>query len=198
MFRNILGTALVGAAISAAGPAMAAPGGGGGGHGGGPSAGMRGGFEAPFGPSMAGPSHVSGSAHMAIPTRLNSQGMLHASSHGIVRSNTRSALHARAAARVRGAKSQALMHASLTAIAHASPRSALARASVPTSALPGLTTGLTVKGSGGATIGTVSRIVTGTDGRIRLLVATSSSGRTVRLAPNTLSISGGVVTTSSI
>lgn len=193
MFRNILSTALVGAAMTVAAPAIAVgPGGGGGGGHGGPAAGMRGGFGAAFGPSMGGPSRS------AIPMRLNSQAMVRASSHGIARSNTRSALHAHAMTRLRGAKSQALMHASLTAISHASPRSALARASVPTSALPGLTTGLTVKGSGGATIGTVSRIVTGTDGRIRLLVATSSSGRTVRLAPNTLSISGGVVTTSSI
>lgn len=193
MFRNILSTVLVGAAMTVAGPAIAAgPGGGGGGHGGGSAVGMRGGFGPAFGPTMGGPSR------MAIPPRVNSQAMVRASSHGIAHSNTRSALHAHAMTRVRAAKSQALMHASLTAIAHASPRSALARASVPRSALPGLTTGLTVKGSSGATVGTVSRIVTGTDGRIRLLVATSSSGRTVRLAPNTLSVSGGVVTTSSI
>lgn len=191
MFRNIANTALVGAAMIVAGPALAGPGGGGG-HGGGSSIGMRGGFGAAMGPSMNEPSRVG------INSRVNSQGMLSASPRGIARSDTRSALHAQTATRVRGATSQSLMHASLTAISHASPRSALARASVSRSALPGLTTGLTVKGNGGTTIGTVSRIVTGTDGRIRLLVATSSSGRTIRIAPNTLSISGGVVTTTSI
>lgn len=191
MLRNILSTALVGASIVVAGPALAGPGGGGG-HGGGASIGMRGGFGAAMGPSMGEPSRVN------INSRVNSQGMLNSSSRGIARSNSRSALHAQATTRVHGATNQSLMHASLRAISRASPRSALARASVPRGALPGLATGLMVKGSGGATIGTVSRIVTGTDGRIRLLVATSSSGRTIRIAPNTLSISGGVVTTTSI
>ena len=194
MFRNILSITLVGAAMVFTGPAIAGPGGGGGGggHGGAASFGMRGGFGAAVGPSMGGPSR------MGITSRVNGQGMLNASTRGIARSNTRSVLHARATPRMRAAKNRALMHASLTAISHASPRSALARASVPTSALPGLTTGLTVKRSGGATVGTVSRVVTGTDGRIRLVLATSTGGRTVRLAPNTLSISGGVVTTTSI
>ena len=192
MLRNILSTAFIGASIVVAGPALAGPGGGGGHGGGGAPIGMRGGFGAAMGPNMNGPSRVS------INPRVNSQGTLNASSRGIARSNTGSALHAQATTRVRGATSQSLMHASLTAISRASPRSALARASVPRAALPGLATGLTVKGNGGTTIGTVSRIVTGTDGRIRLLVATSSSGRTIRIAPNTLSISGGVVTTTSI
>jgi hypothetical protein len=40
--------------------------------------------------------------------------------------------------------------------------------------------------------------VTGTDGKIRLVVATSPTGRTIRLLPNTLSISGGVVTTTML
>src|SRR5258708_7839961 len=191
MFRNIVKTTLVGALMVVTGPALAGPGGGGG-HGGGAPAGIRGGFGAAMGPSM------SGSSHVGINSRVNSRGVVNASPRGIHRSNTRSALHAQATTRVRGATSQSLMHASLTAISHASPRSALARASVPRSALPGLTTGLTVKGNGGTTIGTVSRIVTGPDGRIRLLVATSSSGRTIRIAPNTLSMSGGVVTTKSI
>ena len=191
MFRSIANTALVSAALVVAGPALAGPAGGGG-HGGGAPMGMRGGFGAPMGPSMSVPSHVG------INSRVNSQGMLYASPRGIARSNTRSALHMQALTRMRGATNQSLMHASLTAISHASPRSALARASVPKSALPGLTTGLTVKGTGGTTVGTVSRIVTGPDGRIRLLLATSSSGRTIRLAPNTLSISGGAVTTSAL
>ena len=90
------------------------------------------------------------------------------------------------------------MHASFRSIERASPRSALARGAVQAGVLPGLNTGLTVKGNGGATIGTVSRIVTGTDGKIRLVVATSPTGRTIRLLPNTLSISGGIVTTTML
>jgi hypothetical protein len=133
--------------------------------------------------------------------RVNTQSSLHASTRATTRAGTRSAVHVASRARTHtttrataAANSQSLMHASLNAIAHASPKSALARAAVDASALPGLGTGLTVKGSGGATIGTVSRVVTGPDGKIRLVVATSPGGKTIRLAPNALSISGGVVT----
>jgi hypothetical protein len=43
----------------------------------------------------------------------------------------------------------------------------------------------------------VSRVITGSDGSIRAVVVTSPTGQTTRLAPNTLSISGGVVTTTT-
>jgi hypothetical protein len=98
----------------------------------------------------------------------------------------------------RAVNSQGLMHASFRSIERASANSVLARNAVATSALPGLATGLTVKGNGGATLGTVSRVVTGADGKIRLVVATSSAGQTIRLAPDKLSISGGVVTTTAL
>ena len=39
-------------------------------------------------------------------------------------------------------------------------------------------------------------MITGTDGSIRAVVVTSPTGQTIRLAPTTLSISGGVVTTT--
>jgi hypothetical protein len=45
-------------------------------------------------------------------------------------------------------------------------------------------------------LGTVSQIVTGEDGAIREVIVTSPTGQTYRLAPATLSISGGVVTTT--
>jgi hypothetical protein len=92
--------------------------------------------------------------------------------------------------------SQGPMHASPTGIAHASARSVLAGGAVVSGSLTGLTTGLTVNTSGGTTLGTVSQIVTGADGSVRLVVVTSSSGRTFRLSPSMLSISGGVVTTT--
>jgi sporulation protein YlmC with PRC-barrel domain len=94
--------------------------------------------------------------------------------------------------------SQGLMHASPTGIAHASSRSVLASGAVVTGSLAGLTTGLTVNTSGGTTLGTVSQIVTGTDGSVRLVIVTSPTGQTFRLVPTTLSISGGVVTTTQI
>ena len=91
----------------------------------------------------------------------------------------------------------AAKQASPNGIAHSSTSSVLARGSVAGTALPGLTTGLTVQNSTGTSLGTVSKVVTGTDGSIRLVIMTSPTGQTIRLAPSTLSISGGVVTTTS-
>jgi hypothetical protein len=92
--------------------------------------------------------------------------------------------------------SQGLAHASATGIAHASAHSVLAGGAVVSTALPGLATGITVSTSGGTTLGTISRIVTGTDGTIRQVIVTSPTGQTYRLAPSSLSISGSVVTTT--
>ena len=181
MFRNILGAALISTATVIAGPANAGPGGG---HGG----------------TAGGGAHVGamvGAAHPGISTRVNSQASLHASPMATAHSGARSAVRTSASLSAR-ANSQGVMHASFRSIERASPRSALARGAVQASVLPGLNTGLTVKGNGGATIGTVSRVVTGTDGKIRLVVVTSPTGRTIRLLPNTLSISGGVVTTTML
>ena len=200
MFRNTFGAALASTAIVIAGPAIAGPGGSsGGGH---------------AATHMTAPTmnahvdaHATMTAHPTTTIRASTRAPLRASTRATVSSNARSAVRAGATARAhagvkpslstRASASQGLMHASLGAIQRASPRSVLARAAVAPSALPGLDTGLTVKGSGGATIGTVSRVVTGADGKIRLVVATSPTGRTIRLAPNTLSISGGVVTTTT-
>jgi sporulation protein YlmC with PRC-barrel domain len=73
----------------------------------------------------------------------------------------------------------------------------LARGAVSASTLQGLTTGLTVNNSTGTQVGTVSQVVTGTDGSIRQVIVTGANGKTYRLAPTTLSISGNVVTTTS-
>jgi hypothetical protein len=95
-----------------------------------------------------------------------------------------------------GTKSQGAANANLGAVATANVNSALAAGAVASSALPGLTTGLTVKTSAGASLGTVSQVVTGEDGSIRLVVVAGADGKTHRLMPNKLSISGGVVTTT--
>jgi sporulation protein YlmC with PRC-barrel domain len=92
--------------------------------------------------------------------------------------------------------SQGPLHASTTGIAHANFRSVLASGTVVSGSLAGLTTGLTVNTSAGTTLGTVSQIVTDTSGNIRLVIVTSSTGQTFRLSPTSLSISGGVVTTT--
>jgi hypothetical protein len=92
--------------------------------------------------------------------------------------------------------SQALYHASPTGIAHANSHSVLASGVVVSGALAGLTTGLTVKNSAGTTLGTVSQLVTGSDGLVRLVIVTSPTGQTFRLIPSTLTLSGGIVTTT--
>ena len=93
--------------------------------------------------------------------------------------------------------SQGPANASPTGISHANENSVLARGSVSGTSLPGLTTGLTVQNSSGTSVGTVSQVITGSDGSIRAVVVTGTDGKTYRLAPSTLSISGNIVTTTS-
>ena len=63
--------------------------------------------------------------------------------------------------------------------------------------LSSLTPGLVVRDSAGARIGTVARINRASDGRIVNVLVRDTSGRTIPLAPNSLTISGGVVTTTN-
>lgn len=130
--------------------------------------------------------------------RLNSQGLAHASATGIAHANSHSVLASTRTSMTSQARlnSQGLFHASTTGIAHANSHSVLANGMVVSGSLAGLTTGQTVKTSGGTTLGTVSQVVTGSDGSIRLVVVTSSTGQTFRLLPTSLSIGGGVVTTT--
>ena len=93
--------------------------------------------------------------------------------------------------------SQGPANASPTGVAHANEHSVLASGSVASDTLPGLTTGLTVQSSTGTSLGTVSKIVTGKDGSIRQVYVTTSTGQTIKLPANSLTISGGVVTTTT-
>ena len=161
-----------------AAPALAAPGGNGGAHGnsGGGMAGANAGVNA------SGMGAVN-----ANPNASFNRSATNVTSGTTINSNGTAALQ----------NSQGPNHASVNGIAHASPNSVLARGAVSSTSLAGLTTGLTVQNSSGTTIGTVSQVVTGTNGSIRLVVVTSPTGQTLRLAPSTLSISGNVVTTTS-
>ena len=192
MIRKIFTASVATAAITLAGTAVA-----------GPPAGRGG------GPSDAG-----------ISARANSQGPMNASPMGIMHASPNSVLGGTGSATVRttvgtdndmdeaGSQpvtnpavgtSQGPAHASVNGIAHASSRSVLASGAVPPTALPGLTQGLNVVNSSGTTLGTVSQVVYGTDGTIRLVVVTNTTtGQTYRLSPTTLSISGSTVTTTSM
>jgi PRC-barrel domain len=94
-------------------------------------------------------------------------------------------------------KSQGPNNASPTGISHANENSVLAGGSVAADTLPGLTTGLNVQSSSGTSLGTVSQVITGSNGSVRMIVVTTSDGQTIRLPANSLSISGDVVTTTS-
>lgn len=178
MIRKIFAASVAGAALAVAGPAVAGPGHAGGG------AGANAGIGA-------------GGGHAGMNAGINSQGSLNASPNSALDrgATTTTTTTTNPAAGV----SQGPNHASVNGIAHASSRSVLASGTVPSASLPGLTTGLTVQSSTGATLGTVSQVVTDRSGNIRLVVVTNTStGQTYRLAPTSLSISGGVVTTTSI
>jgi hypothetical protein len=176
MFRRTLSAAGAAAAIVIAGPAF------GQGHGGGHGPSSMPGPAA--GPLSQQPTTTSTMPATTSPTTTTTSPTT--TSGTSFSPNSQAVTH-----------SQGPSHASPTGIAHASPNSVLSRGAVSSTTLPGLTSGLTVQNSTGTTIGTVSQVITGSDGSIRAVVVTSPTGQTFRLAPTTLSISGGVVTTTS-
>jgi len=142
----------------------------GGGHAGGPPGGMPPGAGAGLGGTISGQVRSGPGVDFGVTTRD--------------------------AARV---NSQGAAHASDTGRAHANANSAIA-SGTNASALAGLMTGETVRDSSGATLGTVSRIERSDDGTIRTVLVASADGkrhRTIRLAPSSLSLSGGVVVTTA-
>lgn len=93
--------------------------------------------------------------------------------------------------------SQGPANASITGIEHANSHSVLASGAVPGSSLTGLAPGVSILNTSGTSIGTVSQVVTDSNGNIRLVLVTSPTGQTFRLMPNTLTLNNGVFTTSS-
>ena len=90
--------------------------------------------------------------------------------------------------------SQGAANASINGLVHASPRSALALAGVTT--LTGLDAGLTVNGSGGSAIGTVSSILTNRSGAVVGITVDLDAGGTVTIPATTLSMNGDIVDTT--
>lgn len=197
MTRKILTAALGSAAIVIGGVAIAAPGGS---HGGGPGAGMNPGGAASMGPANASPTapgRASPDTDLNSPTTTTSPTTRTTTDTDNDNDETKTTTSQPSSNPAAGV-SQGPMHASPNGIAHANSHSVLARGAVSSATLPGLTTGLTVNNKAGTAIGTVSQVVTDTSGNIRLVVVTSPTGQSFRLAPNTLSISGGVVTTTGM
>ena len=176
MFIKSVTALAVSAATIIAAPVLAAPGGGNGGGGSHGAGGMAGANAGQMGAMHASPNSSLNRTTTTTNTTLGTS----------YNQNSPAAQN-----------SQALQHASPTGIAHANQKSVLARGAVSTSTLSGLTTGLTVNDSGGTSIGTVSQVIAGPNDTIRAIVVTSSTGQTYTLSANSLTISGGVVTTTS-
>lgn len=92
--------------------------------------------------------------------------------------------------------SQGSASASATGIANANENSVLSVAANGGS-LASLTVGMTVVDGAGATIGTVNRIVTSADGKVRMVLVASANGRgMIRMTPAQLSVNGSLATTT--
>jgi hypothetical protein len=97
------------------------------------------------------------------------------------------------------ANSQGPYHASATGVLHSNSHSVLKGTTVVGGSLNGLTKGMTVVDVNGNTVGTVTRINTASGGRVvNVLMKSSTHARTIPLSPTVLSVSGGVVTTTSL
>ena len=149
----------------------------------------------------------------------DSQGSAHGATNGVINANPRSALNRTLSAtdtsvgRVRGdadattavaedTAERARQNVTHRADATRSSATGLANRNLVrahnTASLAALTAGQTVRTVSGTTLGTIAQVQRSHDGDVRaVLVRTAKGGRRVlRLAPRTLSVSGGVVTTS--
>ncbi|HEV2818534.1 MAG TPA: hypothetical protein VGW40_15080 [Allosphingosinicella sp.] len=120
-----------------------------------------------------------------------------ASAHGSLGAQMGRGLDVRTDARVH---SQGPAHASDRAIERADDSSVLhGTVRPPRTDLSALRAGLTVRTSGGTTLGTIRRVNRGADGSVRsVLIASANGHRTIPVRPGTLSISGDVVTTTQV
>ena len=75
------------------------------------------------------------------------------------------------------------------------PRVEQEQPSAHAASLPGIATGLRVQNSAGVTLGTVSQVVTASDGSLQWVVITGADGRSYSLMPNQVSVANGVVVT---
>ena len=203
MFRTKFFTSIASLAIVAASPAIAGPGGGHGGNGGGNGGGQGAGAMGGAGPmggagSMDGPMSGTTSglnrtgADIRATARSSSEGPEYANPHAIERANQNSVLSTGTTSGTTTTTSGSQLRAS----GHS--RTATQSGNRFQSSLTGVTTGMTVTDSSGTTIGTVSGVRTVGNGSIKTVQVTLTNGHVVTLAPSSLSLSGGVLTTNSL
>lgn len=194
MLRSFSISAVAAGALTLAGPAFAQAHG----HGGSPAGAATGAGMVSQGPMNASPTGV-----MNASPNSGLSGTISPTTTGPTVPTTSATPRTAAPGTSYNSNSPALQNsegpanASPTGISHANQNSVLARGAVSASSLQGLNTGMTVNSSTGTSIGTVSRIITGPNNTIRAVVVTSSTGQTYTLPPSSLSISGGVVTTTT-
>jgi hypothetical protein len=176
------------------------------GKGGGPAGGAHGG-------PTAAPPVTSTLPSAATTARQNSQGAAHAADIAKEKASPNSAIAPTApttatattgtdaaattdATEEARAKRQGPANASPTGVANANEHAGLASATTTTD-LTNLKTGLTVKDAAGTTLGTVSKIMKSSAGMVENVLVTGADGKTYRVAPDNLSLSGDVVIAAS-
>ena len=225
MLRNTLTATVAATAIAVTAPTFAHPGGGGGGSPGGGAMGAAMSNGGPGG--RIGASSMGGPSQSGLDARINSMGPANASPMGIEHASPNSVLNTNPMNSTMNQQSrethstttsnpdrdeeqsqnqnmtngehsdEAFQHASPNAFQHASPNSALTQNALPSALLPGLTNGLSVSSSTGASIGTVSSVLTTRNGSIAGVVVTSPNGQSIRIPASALTVSGSTVTVNS-
>lgn len=187
MTRTGFIASIASAAVVAATPALAAPGGNGGGHGGGHGGQVNVGAGANIG------------ATVRDTARVNSQGSVNANARAMERANANSAIDSNADV-VTGSRLKAEDSNRVRSSVRGDNRVATAgMLGTPlNSQLTGVTNGMAVVDTGGATVGTVTGISTKGNGSIRDVQVTLTNGQIITLAPNSLNLSGGILTTNSL
>jgi hypothetical protein len=148
--------------------------------------------------ALAGAATIMTGAAVAKPGGGGGHGMgaLHANAHGLAVAPHGLGVRP---ARVGRIHSQGPYHASATGILHSNSHSVLKGTTVVGGSLDGLTRGMTVVDINGNTVGTVRGINAASGGRVvNVLVKSSTSARTIPLSPKTISVTGGVATTTSL
>jgi len=194
MKRNIIMTALAGAAIVVSGPALAKPGNGGGHGNAGATVGAaaNGRIGAGGGASAGGSigSDINTTVGSSISTRGNGSAM---GSMGTGAGSTRGSMNSGSAIDMRGSTSARTTHMNSNAGTNIGAQST-GRLNTQ---LSGITSGMNVVDSGGATVGTVTGITTRGNGTARTVQVTLTDGTVINLDSRSLSLNGGVLTTTS-
>lgn len=182
MTRTRLITSIAAFAVAAATPALAKPGGGGGGHG-------QGGAGA--GASIGAPVRDT--------ARIQSQGAINANERATVRANDNSAVGTSIDAQpITGTRIRTENSGKASADTRANANTRIGGSASASAGLTGVTDGMTVVDGSGATIGTVTGIRTTGNGAAKTVQVTLSSGEVITLDSRSLTLSGDVLTTTSL